>query len=860
MAQSLSAWFAMVFWLGALPWWTGTTAGAAWQAAALAGAVASAFAARPRATAQLPAAAAWAAAPCVAAAFLLPWPFGAAGLLLGPGLLAGRAASPRVRAAGAALALAGSGAAACAALAALLGRYAADLHSAWGVDALVGRALALAGLPGAPLGDAWRVTDIERVTPLALSPESLGLHAVGFLAAALAPFLARRAAPLRAVLELLLLAAGWVLVRQVLLAGLVLSSADPTWSWRADAVALSFLPLAVALGAVARGARGGRPAEPRPLWRPALRPALLATAGTVALWISVADADPGRAGAGRVLVDEHHSAWERTDVPMDTRDYSGLSTYNYAGVHRLLDGWFDMRANLAPLADATLADVDVLVVKTPTEAYAPEEIDAVERFVRRGGGLLLVGDHTNVFGTTTHLAPLAERFGLELATDATYDLPTGGLSLYRAPRALPHGAVAHLPPFLFATSCSLRGAPWARSVQTDGGLLALPADYAKKGYFAEREDGWLFHPFGLFHQTLSVGHGRGRVVAFSDSTVWSNFFAFVPGKPELALGILGWLQRPPLLPLLPVAAFACGAALLFAAGLLALRGGPGGVLPGVLVPALLASAAAVPVLTAWTARANPLPERRRDLPDVVFLGEGCDFFLPATELVSAGPPSYLTFFNWVHRVGLFPSRVERVEEALRDADLLVLLRRTEPLDEAQLAALEGWVRAGGRLLVLGDERGAATAPLLARAGLTWTPRELPVADDAEQDGARSESEAAAIDAAPSDGDAEPPPPPATRRDGSPLAHSAARWARVPLAVAGGERWIASAEGEALVALARLGRGVVAASAAADAFANDALENNYGAPTPEQLELYEVEFALLRELLPELATPAEPPGE
>ena len=45
--------------------------------------------------------------------------------------------------------------------------------------------------------------------------------------------------------------------------------------------------------------------------------------------------------------------------------------------------------------DETLAKCDVLVIKTPTQRYSPAEVDAVVRFVERGGGLLLIGDHTN---------------------------------------------------------------------------------------------------------------------------------------------------------------------------------------------------------------------------------------------------------------------------------------------------------------------------------------------------------------------------------------------------------------------------------------------------------------------------------
>jgi len=49
--------------------------------------------------------------------------------------------------------------------------------------------------------------------------------------------------------------------------------------------------------------------------------------------------------------------------------------------------------------------------------------------------------------------------------------------------------------------------------------------------------------FGAFIQIWATRHGRGRVLAFTDSTVFSNFCTFQPGKAELMLGMIEWLNR-----------------------------------------------------------------------------------------------------------------------------------------------------------------------------------------------------------------------------------------------------------------------------------------------------------------------------
>ena len=53
--------------------------------------------------------------------------------------------------------------------------------------------------------------------------------------------------------------------------------------------------------------------------------------------------------------------------------------------------------------------------------------------------------------------------------------------------------------------------------------------------------------YGAFNQLWATRHGSGRVLAWTDSTIFSNFSAFEPGKTELMLGMLEWLNRRSLL-------------------------------------------------------------------------------------------------------------------------------------------------------------------------------------------------------------------------------------------------------------------------------------------------------------------------
>ncbi len=118
------------------------------------------------------------------------------------------------------------------------------------------------------------------------------------------------------------------------------------------------------------------------------------------------------------------------------------------------------------------------------------------------------------------------------------------------PPALPHPIVQHIPPMDFAVSCSIDpGHSRGRPVIANTGLWSMGPEYHHEN----------FHPvpqhcpemrYGAFVQAWAARHGQGRAVAFTDSTIFSNFCVFQPGKAELMLGMVEWLNHanPPLDP------------------------------------------------------------------------------------------------------------------------------------------------------------------------------------------------------------------------------------------------------------------------------------------------------------------------
>jgi hypothetical protein len=86
-----------------------------------------------------------------------------------------------------------------------------------------------------------------------------------------------------------------------------------------------------------------------------------------------------------VLIDEYHSQqpWPakefdttQTTRPFDTTWYGHASAYSYACIYDYCKRFYSMARQTAPLSDAALRDVDVLVLKVPSVPYSALEIDA----------------------------------------------------------------------------------------------------------------------------------------------------------------------------------------------------------------------------------------------------------------------------------------------------------------------------------------------------------------------------------------------------------------------------------------------------------------------------------------------------
>lgn len=430
---------------------------------------------------------------------------------------------------------------------------------------------------------------------------------------------------------------------------------------------------------------------------------LAAAAGLVALAVALFTAaiywDPvGTRREGRVMVVERHSTWEPTTKAYDTTWYGEPAGYNYAAIYDYLGQYYQMSRLLEKdkIDEQTLAGCDVLVIKTPTARYSPDEVKAVLQFVEQGGGLLLIGDHTNIDRMGTTMNDIARRMGFIFRDDLLFGFGDSPYDQHYEFPATPHPIVQHLPPMDFAVSCSIDpGYSRGRAAVANTGLWSMGPDYHADNY----------HPvpqhcpemrYGAFVQVWAAPYGRGRAVAFTDSTIFSNFCVFQPGKAEMMLGMVEWLNHaaPPvnprpwllLLGLVPLAL-----------GLWKVRGRPQAWL------VLLAAGACgwVVASTAVTAAqrwAMPTPQCVRSQMRVVIdrnisnapLSEG-----PDTTGNGAG---YGLLEQWIPRLGCYTVREKGA--AVFSGNALVVICPERSVSDEFREQITNYVHNGGKLLVI----------------------------------------------------------------------------------------------------------------------------------------------------------------
>jgi hypothetical protein len=246
-----------------------------------------------------------------------------------------------------------------------------------------------------------------------------------------------------------------------------------------------------------------------------------------------------------ISFDEAHGSWETVQAPFGPNDFGRAVNYTYSILFKYAARVVGT-ASIYESEQRPLPDNGIFVLKMPTQPLSGAFADRLENWVRGGGRLLIVADHTDLYDTSQHLnAFLTPRFGLKINADAVYNeigMPTVPLTERFA--ALFGRVDAHGRPMPWQTGTSLASMPVNTVPIAMFGLsYSEPGDYSRQNRFGP------FVPRTSLRLTdhlavAAIGTGRGAIAVILDSTPWSNFSQFMEQYRHLFRGIIQTLERP----------------------------------------------------------------------------------------------------------------------------------------------------------------------------------------------------------------------------------------------------------------------------------------------------------------------------
>lgn len=412
--------------------------------------------------------------------------------------------------------------------------------------------------------------------------------------------------------------------------------------------------------------------------------------------------DPGTEKHGKILIDEIHSDWEDTTRALDKEWYGMLSTYNYYCWAEWLDKYYTVNTNTNDtLNSGLLSNYDILILKCPTNSYSDEEVKAIVDFVNNGGGLFMIGDHTNVFGMDYYLNQVSESFGITYNTDATYELGTGMLSVYKPDSMFPHPIVQNMEEFDFLTSCTLSAPITSENVIVGNRLMGEPGTYSTENFFRKS----IKSPdmeYGLILQVAALKYGKGRVLAFTDSTCFSNFCVFMDGYQSFSLGTMEYLNRINTYSYLNTVFIGIAIASMAFTIYILRKEKKAMVIFLFLLVGLLAFSIAGPVFSNMNKMSYPLPAAHSDYTKVCFDEDHSDAIISShssTTSMYSSNNLFNTFFVWAQRVGCVPSLEKTLNDAINKGNAVVIINPVNSFEDGEINAVTEYVKSGGRVLL-----------------------------------------------------------------------------------------------------------------------------------------------------------------
>jgi len=211
------------------------------------------------------------------------------------------------------------------------------------------------------------------------------------------------------------------------------------------------------------------------------------------------------------------------DTPADTPPATAFTGATFGQFVLSVEGQGHEVRRTDDVGGAVAEDVDLAVIINPGERFSDEDRDALVEFVKRGGGLLVMGDHTNMGGIMDSINGLTAPLGLSLAFDSADGIGIGWADALRFYPPLSNGFQEVEVPVSIGASVKAAVHPAVMPFLVGTRAYSDPGDEvnterALLGNLAfDRGE-----PYGGIVLAAVRHVGQGKVALFGDTSVFQN--------------------------------------------------------------------------------------------------------------------------------------------------------------------------------------------------------------------------------------------------------------------------------------------------------------------------------------------------
>ena len=251
----------------------------------------------------------------------------------------------------------------------------------------------------------------------------------------------------------------------------------------------------------------------------------------------------------RVLEDNVHTIKQNSTLILNENDFRYTHMYGFDRLFNHLHryGYAHDRLVSGRFTKELLSNYDVLFINLVDDTrpgFSEEEIAAVEDFVKNGGGLFVIADHTNVYNHAEMTNPLLAPYDITIRYEIAVDVAphsVSGLGWILVSDLREHPVNNDIYEYSLETGGPLDG-PGGIGFTSPQGWGDAWDPNMEEGYYGNwtKDPG---EPSGPQSVVQAVEYGQGRVVVVGDQNIFGDPYLFFIDNSGLAFNAFEWLAH-----------------------------------------------------------------------------------------------------------------------------------------------------------------------------------------------------------------------------------------------------------------------------------------------------------------------------